>query len=400
MRLRLSSSEEIIYLLARVRGRQVIERSTTEPELILEVKTARAAWVLKPGSGRDRRDKEICLGFWPGLELTEAIALAQATKASFAEYWMVPAPPISALFEQYRAEKLDKTATGRAAARSLRHVLAPLFDRDAREVSTQDLQKQLAVVAERAPRHASRCRAYLHAFFNWAQKAGLLEDNPVRSLPRFSSEVRVRRKLELAELLEIWQAADVLPESQAGAVRLHLLLPFPRDEIRLLSWPDLERSEQGLVWWRKTTTSEAPAAKRQPWLLPDAAFAIVSATAASSLGAGPFVFSECRVEGPKWTWAECKRRLSAELSATRAALGYSPMPRWHFDDLPPSFEHCIIEALNADPAVAALCRGKMSPFRSPESRRWAQSSDARAAALALLRRWAELLVGPHRERRS
>lgn len=392
LRSRLSGSNEIIELLTRVRGRQVFQRSTAEADLFLEVKTARAAWILERGDRAVQPHAEICLGFWPDLDLPTAVALAQRTKAHYTELGRVPPPLVQELFERYRAEKLDRMPSGATAARSLRHVLRPFYRQDVHQLSMQDLQKELAAVAERSPHHAARCRAYLHAFFGWAQEAGLLDDNPARSLPRFASEARNRRKLSLAELVEIWQAAEALPAAQAAALRLNLLLPVHRDEIRALAWSDLEWAEEGLVWWRMTSKDKQDGRPRQPWLLPDAAFAILSARAASSGGEGSLVFNGCGADGPDWSWAECKRRLSAELSKRRAAAGLAAMPAWHFEDVPPSFELCVVEALDADPALAALCRGKMSPFRSPEAQQWAQSSDARDAASELLQRWVELLL--------
>ena len=77
---------------------------------------------------------------------------------------------------------------------------------------------------------------------NWARLAGHLETNPLFGYkPKFNLQPRAKT-LKLGEISKIWEATNCLSETQKAIVRLLILMPFRKDELRLLTWPEIESS--------------------------------------------------------------------------------------------------------------------------------------------------------------
>lgn len=74
----------------------------------------------------------------------------------------------------------------------------------------------------------------------WACTFGHLENNPLFGFkPKFHLKARTR-VLSLDEIRDIWWSTDDLSETQKAIVRLLILLPFRKDELRNLIWEEVE----------------------------------------------------------------------------------------------------------------------------------------------------------------
>ena len=77
---------------------------------------------------------------------------------------------------------------------------------------------------------------------NWARLAGHMEINPLFGhKPAFHLRPR-ERTLSLDEVCRIWEATNSLSQPQKAIVRLLILMPFRKEELRLLTWPEIETS--------------------------------------------------------------------------------------------------------------------------------------------------------------
>jgi len=80
----------------------------------------------------------------------------------------------------------------------------------------------------------------ISSVFKWAVSAGYLETNPLAGhKPAFHLRPR-ERALSLDEVCRIWEATNFLSVTQKAIVRLLILMPFRKNELRLLTWREIE----------------------------------------------------------------------------------------------------------------------------------------------------------------
>jgi integrase len=106
-------------------------------------------------------------------------------------------------------------------------------------ITRKDVAAQLVVIARQNGKPtAGQARAALSAFFSWAMKMGLVEQNPVVGTASPKSNPARTRILDDTELAALWNAADVGDFS--GIVRLLILLPCRRGEVGGMAWSELD----------------------------------------------------------------------------------------------------------------------------------------------------------------
>jgi integrase len=110
----------------------------------------------------------------------------------------------------------------------------PLAKVDRRAVAVQ-LDK---LVADCGPAAADRARSVLSAFFVWAMKQGLVEQNPVIATDRPYDRKGRERVLSEVELAQIWRAAG--GDSHGTIVKLLVLTGQRREEIGCLRWSEVD----------------------------------------------------------------------------------------------------------------------------------------------------------------
>ena len=108
-------------------------------------------------------------------------------------------------------------------------------------ITRRDIAAVLTPIAARGKRMLSNCvRAKLRAFFNWAIKQGLTENNPVNGTEKHKGKAR-DRVLSLPELTAIWHAVNTA--DYTAIIRLLMLTGCRRMEIGGLRWGEVRDGE-------------------------------------------------------------------------------------------------------------------------------------------------------------
>jgi integrase len=174
------------------------------------------------------------------------------------------------------------------------------------------------IAAERGPAAANRARATLSAFFVWSWREGLVEQNPVVATNRHGTEGSRVRVLTLAELAEIWRAAD---GTFGTIIKLLILTGQRRTEIGSLRWSEIDLAS------RLIHLPGERCKNHQPHDVP------LSEPAAAMLAAiprlGDFVFGTAATGFCAYT--DGKAALDARIAAARQIA--EPMPAWVLHDL-------------------------------------------------------------------
>jgi integrase len=181
---------------------------------------------------------------------------------------------------------------------------------------------------------ANRVRASLSAFFAWAMRAGLIDQNPVIGTDRHDEQSR-DRVLSAPELKAIWLAAR--RGDYADCVRLLMLTGQRLSEIAALRWSEIKGDQIELPPERTKN------GRRH--------FVPLSAPARAILDARPrrpdrdLVFGH-RENRPLSGWGELKTKLDARISNNG-----TEMPAWVHHDLRRSVATHMAEKLNIMPHV-------------------------------------------------
>jgi integrase len=162
---------------------------------------------------------------------------------------------------------------------------------------------------------ANRTRASLSAFFAWAIRQGLIDNNPVVGIGRHEEQSR-DRVLSVAEIAAIWRALD---DDHYGAIVKLLLLTGQRAmEIAGLQWSEIfdtqivqpkERTKNGRMHIVPLSAPARSILVSQPRRDRELIFGI---------GKGPFS-----------GWSNSKERLDGRI----AEMTGSPLPHWTHHDL-------------------------------------------------------------------
>jgi integrase len=178
-----------------------------------------------------------------------------------------------------------------------------------------------AIGAESGAVTANRVRSTLSAFFGWAMREGIAEQNPVIGTNKFE-EVTRERVLADDELCAIWRALE--DDHYGSIVKLLMLTGQRADEIANLAWSEIGADVITLPPARTKNHRQ----HRVP--LSDAALAILAAQPRRLNAAGSprdlvFGMGERGFSG----WSRCKERLDGRI--TKAAG--RPLPHWTLHDL-------------------------------------------------------------------
>jgi integrase len=107
-------------------------------------------------------------------------------------------------------------------------------------ITRKDVAAQLVRIArENGKPTAGQARSKLSAFFTWAIKMGLVEQNPVIGTAQPKPNPARDRVLSDAELVAIWMAANG-GDDFSRIIRLLILLPCRRAEVGGLTWSEID----------------------------------------------------------------------------------------------------------------------------------------------------------------
>ena len=105
------------------------------------------------------------------------------------------------------------------------------------------------VVGRGAPHQAGRVLTKVRALFNWGIKNDLVESNPAFGIEAPVKSKARERNLTEEEIRQMWHELEVLPPAAADAIRLCLVTGQRRAEVGGMKWREIERAEDGRVWW-------------------------------------------------------------------------------------------------------------------------------------------------------
>jgi integrase len=210
----------------------------------------RAVWIVQYRTVRGQRRET--LGDVRKLDLDVARAAAkkifarvllgadpQGEKAEAKQRERLTLGPLVARFLEFKKPQL-RPSTFASEQRQLRGHWAPLHRLPIHAIKRRDVAARLSeIAAQNGPVAASCARGSLSAFFSWAIKEGIAEDNPVSGTNDPGEGRKPReRVLSEREMLTLWNACG---EDDFGRIiRLLMMLGARRNEIGGLRWSEVD----------------------------------------------------------------------------------------------------------------------------------------------------------------
>lgn len=283
---------------------------------------------------RESRERRLRLGVYGTVTLADARDRARLLLADVQRgtdpATIVAARKRAATVRELAGEYMERHArplkrSWRYDAQMVRHdVLPALGDRKAGDVERVDVLRLLDAIVDRgAPYAAVRVRALLSKMYAFGIQRGLVEQNPVRDVPRPIPPRSRERVLTDDELRRLWLALDDESWRVAGSLRLRLLTLQRGNEVTGAGWDEFDGD-----WWTIPGARTKNKRSHRVPLSPQA-LAVLDATRAHSGGSG-WVFPASRGDGP-FAWAGKAAR------AVRQRLGFD----WTPHDLRRSGASCL-----------------------------------------------------------
>jgi integrase len=256
-----------------------------------------------------KRFAEITLGGDPRATKAEAKARAALTLGTQANRYL-------------EAKKGSlRTASYTANKRYLTDHFASLHGLPLHAIKRRDVAAALnRLAAEHGKVSAARARSALSAFFTWAMREGIADENPVAGTNRPDEGVDSRdHVLSDDELRTVWNACDDYDFGRI--VRLLMLTACRRDEVGDLQWSEVD-FDKAMVHIPGSRTKN-----REPLNLPLSPPALAILEAAPRKGDREFVFGG-RGEGFT-AWSYSALSLSARITEAQG----KPLAPWTLHDI-------------------------------------------------------------------
>jgi integrase len=243
---------------------------------------------------------KVTLGLDPSADKDEARA---AAKLKF-----------GALAEQYLARKVDvsRPNTYRGIARYLMNHWKPFRDRPIHAVTRRDVAARLNQLTDgHGPVAAARARSTLSAFFVWAMREGLVDQNPAIGTndPAAGRKARDRVMTDY-ELAAIWRACR--DDNFGRIVRMLVLTGARRQEIGGLHWSEIDLESGKMIIPGSRTKNR----RELVLILPPLALSILEATPRRE--SSEFVFGSRG--GPFSAWSRSTENFKAHMGKAGAVL--------------------------------------------------------------------------------
>jgi integrase len=133
------------------------------------------------------------------------------------------------------------------AMRSVRFAFAKQLGEPAARLSRAQTVAVLdEIVANGNPVTAGRTMAYARACYSWAEKRGMVPQNPFRNLPVSAAMTERERVLSNDEVRDIWIAAAATSYPFGPFYQIAILTLQRRDEVAGMRWSEL--SSDGCTW--------------------------------------------------------------------------------------------------------------------------------------------------------
>ena len=270
------------------------------------------------------RDKQrrITLGIWPAMQLAEARAAWRSIREQVAR-GVDPAGNKETSANDFGTVATEWLRRDQSGNRS-HDAVKRLLDKDVlprwghkpiAELTRRDALELIDGVADRgSPVMARRLHSHLHRLFRWAVGRGIIDANPMQSLPKVGSETSRDRVLSDVELKRVWDAAGEMGWPFGSVYQLLILTGARLREIGELRWGEIdgdkikigaERTKNGL-----------------PHTIPLNAPALALVNSLQRIVGSEFVFTSTG-RSPISGWSKAKRQLDKS----------APIEPWHVHDL-------------------------------------------------------------------
>ncbi len=192
----------------------------------------------------------IGLGIYPAMTLAEAREAWRGLRKDVAagidpgrtSGTVAPATAFAAVAEEWLQRDQADNKSALAVRRLVERELIPAWgNRPIAEIGRRDVRDLIDSIVDRgAVIMARRVQTRLHRLFTWAVGRDIIAHNPVTGLPMPGSEIKRDRTLADDELVEVWNAAEILGYPFGSAVQLLVLTGARREEIGQLRWDEIE----------------------------------------------------------------------------------------------------------------------------------------------------------------
>ena len=229
-------------------------------------------------------------------------------------------------------------------------------DRPVAAITRKDIRHKLDTVAERAPIHANRLRAYWGKFFNWLVENDWVEASPVLGVARPAPERSRDRFLSQSEIPALWQAFDTAGPAFANMLKLLLLTGQREGEIAALRWSevaDLDGEDP------KIELSSERTKNHKPHIIPLAPQAAEIIKAQPRFKGGIYVFTSGDGTNHLKGFSKGKAKIDAALSEAGVT-----MPPWRIHDLRRTVATGLSEWLEIEPHVIESILNHISGFKA------------------------------------
>jgi integrase len=295
----------------------------------------------------------------------------------------------SALAETFMVKYAQRKGLRQSTLRDYRRALQgpdveDWLDRPVADITRRDIRNRLDTVAERAPIHANRLRAYWGKFFGWLAEHEWIEASPVLGVARPVPERSRNRFLAKQEIIDVWRAFDATGAAFASMIKVLLLTGQREGEIAGLMWSevtDLDGDDPKVELPSERTKN------RKPHIVPLSPQVAKIIRAQPRFKGGVYVFTgdggATHVSG----FSKGKAKIDTALSQAGSA-----MPSWRIHDLRRTVATGLSEWLNVEPHIVESALNHVSGSKAGVAGTYnrAQYLPQRKSALAA---WADMVDG-------
>jgi len=229
-------------------------------------------------------------------------------------------------------------------------------DRPVASISRKEIKARLNTVADRAPTHANRLRAYWGKFFNWLVDNDRIEASPVIGVKRPVKEKRRDRFLSELEIPDVWQAFDAAGTAFSSMMKILLLTGQREGEIAALTWSevvDLDGDDPRIELSAERTKNG------EPHLIPLPPQAVEIIQAQSRLKHGIYVFTSDGGKTHLKGFSKGKAKIDASLEDADIQI-----EAWRIHDLRRTVATGLSEWLEIEPHIVESILNHISGFRA------------------------------------
>jgi integrase len=260
--------------------------------------------------------------------------------------------------DQYHTGHLAKLTSGEELWQRVQDDLLPAW----RDLPIRDIRRGAvmtlldSIERDKGVYARNRRLALIRHMFNYALDRELVDANPAARIPMLE-EAKRQRILTDAELVEVWNASDLLDDAFRRFTRELILLGQRRNEVAGMAWPEIEEAKA--EWLIAAERMK----HRSPHLVPLPASALLLIGSRPQDNPATYVFSTGRRgDAPISGFNKLKLQLDKHILAARRKTDpeAKPMAAWRLHDLRRTFRSGL-SRLRIPPHIAERVIAHLPP---------------------------------------